>query len=65
MHLYRYFIAKFLPICHKIQNLVVYFPLILIMNMEQIEKVIDEDLEGKALVKEKKIENTNKLFIEI
>ena len=34
------------------------------MNMEQIEKVIDEDLQGKALVKENKPENTKKLFIE-
>jgi len=34
------------------------------MNMEQIEKVIDEDLQGKALVKESKPENTKKLFIE-
>jgi len=32
--------------------------------MEQIEKVIDEDLQGKALVKESKPENTKKLFIE-
>jgi len=34
------------------------------MDMEQIEKVIDEDLQGKALVKENKPQNTKKLFIE-
>ena len=34
------------------------------MNMKQIEKIIDEDLQGKALVKENKPENTKKLFIE-
>ena len=34
------------------------------MNMEQIEKIIDEYLQGKALVKENKPENTKKLFIE-
>ena len=34
------------------------------MNMEQIEKVIDENLQGKALIKEHKKENTKKLFIE-
>jgi len=34
------------------------------MDMEQIEKVIDEDLQGQALVKENKPENTKKLFIE-
>lgn len=34
------------------------------MNMEQTEKVIDEALQGKALIKENKKENTKKLFIE-
>jgi len=34
------------------------------MNMEQVEKIIDENLQGKALVKENKPENTKKLFIE-
>ena len=34
------------------------------MNMEQVEKIIDEDLQGKALVKENKSQNTKKLFIE-
>jgi len=32
--------------------------------MEQAEKIIDESLQGKALVKENKSENTKKLFIE-
>ena len=32
--------------------------------MEQIEKVIDEHLQGRSLVKEHKIGNTKKLFIE-
>jgi tRNA-2-methylthio-N6-dimethylallyladenosine synthase len=32
--------------------------------MEHVEKVIDENLQGKALVKENKEENTKKLFIE-
>ena len=32
--------------------------------MEQVEKIIDEDLQGKALVKENKSQNTKKLFIE-
>ena len=34
------------------------------MNMEQIEKVIDENLQGKALVKERNPKNSKKLFIE-
>jgi tRNA-2-methylthio-N6-dimethylallyladenosine synthase len=34
------------------------------MDMEQIEKIIDENLQGKALVKQHKPENTKKLFIE-
>jgi tRNA-2-methylthio-N6-dimethylallyladenosine synthase len=34
------------------------------MDMEQVEKIIDESLQGKALVKEHKSENTKKLFIE-
>ena len=34
------------------------------MNMEQIEKIIDEDLQGKPLVIDTKKENTKKLFIE-
>ena len=32
--------------------------------MEKAEKIIDESLQGKALVKENKSENTKKLFIE-
>lgn len=32
--------------------------------MEHVEKIIDENLQGKALVKENKAENTKKLFIE-
>ena len=34
------------------------------MHMEHIDKVIDEDLQGKALVKENNPENRKKLFIE-
>ena len=34
------------------------------MNMEQIEKVIDENLQGKALVKERNPKNSKKLYIE-
>ena len=34
------------------------------MNMEQIEKVIDETLQGKPLVIDAKNKNTKKLFIE-
>ncbi len=34
------------------------------MNMEQTEKIIDENLQGKALVKESNPNNTKKLFIE-
>ncbi|MFQ3181350.1 MAG: tRNA-2-methylthio-N6-dimethylallyladenosine synthase, partial [Polaribacter sp.] len=32
--------------------------------MESIEKVIDEKIQGKALVTKNKAENTKKLFIE-
>jgi tRNA-2-methylthio-N6-dimethylallyladenosine synthase len=31
--------------------------------MEQVEKIIDERIQGKALVTENKKENTKKLFI--